>query len=121
MIRGVRGATTVTENTESQILQNTKKLVEDMAAKNNIQPEIISHVFISVTSDLNAGFPAKALRQIAGWSYVPVMCMSEIDVPGSLSHCIRVMMIINTSYGQEEIQHVFHKDATVLRPDLIQK
>lgn len=121
MTRGVRGATTVTENSKSQIQKCTKYLVEDMVAKNNIHPTIISHVFISVTKDLNAGFPAKSLRQIPGWTYVPVMCMTEIDVPDSLPRCIRVMMIINTNCNQEEIQHVYHREATVLRPDLIQK
>src|SRR5699024_355465 len=68
MIRGVRGATTVTENTETQILTNTKVLVEDMVAKNNITPDTISHVFISVTKEINAAFPAKSLRQIPNWT-----------------------------------------------------
>src|SRR5699024_3675322 len=121
MIRGVRGATTVTENTETQILTNTKALVEDMAAKNNIIAETISHVFISVTKEINAAFPAKSLRQIPNWTYVPVMCMTEIDVPNSLSHCIRIMMVVNITTEQDKIQHVFHNEAIKLRPDLIQK
>jgi len=121
MIRGVRGATTVTENTETQILTNTKALVEDMVAKNNITADTISHVFISVTKEINATFPAKSLRQIPNWTYVPVMCMTEIDVPNSLSHCIRVMMAVNTTTEQDKIQHVFHNEAIKLRPDLIQK
>src|SRR5699024_11637399 len=78
-IRGVRGATTVTENTETQILTNTKVLVEDMVAKNNITPDTISHVFISVTKEINAAFPAKSLRQIPNWNYVYVMCMTAIE------------------------------------------
>src|SRR5699024_4212294 len=121
MMRGIRGATTVTENNETQILINTKTLVEEMVSKNNVIVETISHVFISVTEDLNATFPAKSLRQIPGWTYVPVMCMKEIDVPNSLSRCIRVMMVVNTKIEQDSIQHVFHNDATQLRPDLIQK
>ena len=121
MIRGIRGATTVTENTETQILTNTKALVEDMVAKNNITAETISHVFISVTKEINAAFPAKSLRQIPDWTYVPVMCMTEIDVPNSLSHCIRVMMAVNTTTKQDKIQHVFHNKAIKLRLDLIQK
>src|SRR5690625_3586757 len=96
MTRGVRGATTVTENNAEQILKNTKLLIKEMVRKNNITPESVSHVFISVTKDLNATFPAKSLRELAGWKYVPVMCMTEIDVPGSLAKCIRVMMVIAT-------------------------
>src|SRR5699024_4776212 len=121
MIRGVRGATTVTENTETQILTNTKALVEDMVAKNNITADTISHVFISVTKEINAAFPAKSLRQIPNWTYVPVIGMKEYDVPNSLSQCIRVMMAVNTTTEQEKIQHVVHNEAIKLRPDLIQK
>lgn len=92
-----------------------------MVRLNGIAPEQVSHVFISVTKDLNAGFPAKALRLIPGWTYVPVMCMAEIDVPGSLPKCIRIMMVVNTDKKQETIEHVFHHDAKQLRPDLIKK
>lgn len=119
MTRGVRGATTVTENNEEQILSHTKRLVEEMVHKNDIKPESVSHVFISVTNDINATFPAKSLRDIEGWTYVPVMCMTEIDVPGSLAKCIRVMMVITTEKEQHEIQHVFHHEAVQLRPDLL--
>ncbi|GGB33460.1 chorismate mutase [Virgibacillus dakarensis] len=121
MIRGVRGATTVQENDELEILENTKELIEEMINRNNIDAESISHVFISVTNDLNAAFPAKSLRQIPGFVYVPVMCMKEIDVPGSLARCIRVMMVTNTTIHQQNVQHVFHHEAKQLRPDLEQR
>ncbi|MBY7143492.1 chorismate mutase [Virgibacillus sp. NKC19-3] len=121
MTRGVRGATTVLKNEENQIIMNTKDLIEEMVAKNNIQPSDISHVFISVTQDLNAGFPSKALREFSGWTYVPVMCMREIDVPGSLQACIRIMMVVNTNKDQQDMQHIYHNQATQLRPDLLSK
>lgn len=119
MTRGVRGATTVSENDEKQIITNTRILIEEMVEKNNIVPSDISHVFISVTKDVNAGFPARALREIQGWTYVPVMCMAEIDVPGSLPKCIRIMMVTNTTADQTTINHIFHNDAVKLRPDLV--
>ncbi|MCT2537382.1 chorismate mutase [Aquibacillus koreensis] len=118
MIRGVRGATTVESNEADEIVANTKILIEEMANANDIQAEDIASVMISVTSDLNATFPAKALRLIEGWKYVPVMCMKEIEVPGSLALCIRIMMTVNTSISQVNIQHVYHHKATQLRPDL---
>lgn len=121
MIRGIRGATTVTENEEEQIITATKKVIEEMVSKNNIQAQDISHVLISVTDDINAGFPARALRQFNGWTFVPVMCMKEIDVPGSLDLCIRVMMVAETNREQQDIHHVYHNEATKLRPDLIKK
>lgn len=103
MTRGVRGATTVENNEANEIIEHTRALVQEMAEKNNIQAEDVSHAFISVTKDVNAAFPAKALRDIEGWKYVPVMCMQEIDVPGSLPKCIRIMMIVNTDKQQKRL------------------
>ena len=119
MTRGVRGATTVAHNEAEEILENTRLLVEEMIKTNSITPENVSHVFISVTSDINAGFPARAVREIPDWSLVPVMCMKEIEVPNSLEKCIRIMMVIRTDKTQDEINHVFLNDAIQLRPDLI--
>jgi chorismate mutase len=121
MIRGIRGATTVTENEEQQIITATKNLIEEIVDENNIRVETISHVLISVTDDINAGFPARALRQFNGWTFVPVMCMKEIDVPGSLKRCIRVMMVAETESEQSKIKHIYHNDAIKLRPDLFRK
>src|SRR5699024_9524448 len=97
MMRGIRGATTVNQNHAEVIVKETKIMIEEMAKVNQIEPEDIASVLISVTPDINATFPAKALRLIDGWKYVPVMCMPEINVPGSLSKCIRVMMTVNTT------------------------
>lgn len=119
MTRGVRGATTVARNEAESILKNTRLLVDEMIDQNNISPESVSHVFISVTNDINAGFPAKAVREIPGWSFVPVMCMKEIEVPNSLEKCIRIMMVVRTDKNQEEINHVFQNEAVQLRPDLV--
>lgn len=119
MTRGLRGATTVVHNESELIYTNTRLLVEEMIKKNSISPENVSHVFISVTNDLDAGFPARAIREISGWSLVPVMCMKEIEVPNSLKKCIRIMMVIRTNKGQDEMHHVFLNEAVQLRPDLV--
>ncbi len=67
-----------------------------MIKLNQIHPDSVASVFISTTEDINAAFPAKALRKFEGWTYVPVMCMQEIPVPNSLKMCIRIMMHVNT-------------------------
>jgi chorismate mutase len=118
MIRGVRGATTVTSNTEEAILLAAEELLAKIIEVNHIQPDSVASVFISTTDDINAAFPAKALRKFEGWTYVPVMCMREIPVPNSLKMCIRFMLHVNTSLTQEEINHVYLNEAIVLRPDL---
>lgn len=118
VIRGVRGAITVQENTETEIVAATEFLLRKMIEENTIEAKSVASILISVTEDITAAFPAKAMRLIEGWTFVPVMCMREIPVPSSLSKCIRVMMHVNTNRSQQNINHIYLKGATTLRPDL---
>jgi len=118
MVRGIRGATTVKNNTVDEVLSATEKLLQEMIESNNIEADQVAQALVSVTEDIDAAFPAAALRKIDGWQYVPVMCMTEIPVPNSLQKCIRVMMTVNTTVNQREIQHIYQEEAVVLRPDL---
>jgi chorismate mutase len=49
---------------------------------------------------------------------VPLLCNQEIPVPGRLPLVVRVMLQLNTSKAQDEIQHVYLGAAAALRPDL---
>lgn len=118
MNRGIRGATTVTRNDEQEIVQETLRLLEEMVRRNELQPEYISNIWITMTQDLDATFPAKAIRQLEGWDLVPLMCSVEIPVQGSLPRCIRFMVQVNTDKSQSEIKHVYLNEARRLRPDL---
>ncbi|MBB5172887.1 chorismate mutase [Texcoconibacillus texcoconensis] len=118
MQRGIRGATTVEVNQKGDILTASRILLQEMIERNHVEPEDISHVIFTVTNDLDAAFPASAIRDFEGFRHVPVMCSQEIPVPNSLSRCIRVMMVTNTEKNQDEIHHIYHREATSLRPDL---
>jgi chorismate mutase len=121
MIRGLRGAITVNENTEEEIISATERLLRQMIEENQIEPHDVASVFFSVTDEITAAFPAKALRLFEGWTYVPVMCMREIPVPTALKNCIRVMMHVNTDKAQDEMNHIYLEGAVQLRPDLLKK
>jgi chorismate mutase len=121
MIRGIRGAITVDANEEKEIVEATERLLQEMVKQNDITPERVASVFISATQDLTAQFPAKALRRLDGWTFVPVTCMQEMAVPGSLEKCIRIMMHVDTERSQNEISHIYLEKAKNLRPDLIDK
>ncbi len=121
MIRGVRGATTVPEDRNELVLAETARLALEMAKKNDISPSSIASVIISTTKDISSAFPAKAVRSLEGWTYVPVMCTHEMDVPGSLEKCIRLLMHVNTDKEQQDIVHIYLNDAVQLRPDLVNK
>jgi chorismate mutase len=116
--RGIRGATTVANNEENEILEATSQLLDEIVSYNEIQPEDISNIWITVTHDLDAAFPAKVIRQLDGWDMVPLMCGLEIPVAGSLPKCIRLLVQVNTHKSQREIKHVYLNGAQALRPDL---
>lgn len=118
MIRGIRGATTVESDTEMEVISAVEKLMAEIIQVNEVDPDMVASVFFSATEEIRSVFPAKALRKFQGWTYVPVTCMKEIPVSNSLPFCIRVMIHVNTTKSQKEIQHVYQAGATVLRPDL---
>jgi chorismate mutase len=120
-VRGVRGAAVAESDHPEAILETTRGLLEAILAANpSLQPEDLASILFTVTSDLTSAYPARAARQM-GWTEVPLMCALEIPVPGSLPHCIRVLLHWNTSLPQNQIQHVYLGAAASLRPDLIQK
>lgn len=116
-MRGIRGATTVMENTKDEISKATQELLQHMVQKNNIVLDSICAIFFTVTSDLNANFPATAAREL-GWVSIPFLCSTEIPVPGSLAKCIRILILLNTDQEQAEIHHIYLNNAQKLRPDL---
>lgn len=116
-IRGIRGATTSNANAPQAILEVTRALLVEMVRANQVEPDEVAAVFFTATTDLNAAYPAEAARQM-GWHAVPLLSFADIDVPGALPRCIRVLMLWNTPRTQEEIMHVYLRGAEALRPDL---
>jgi chorismate mutase len=115
--RGVRGATIADANTSEEILQATRQLLALMIRQNGIEPEDVASAIFTTTPDLDAEFPALAARQL-GWLDTALMCHHELDVPGSLRRCIRILLHWNTPKRADEIVHVYIKEAARLRPDL---
>ncbi len=114
LVRGIRGATTAGSNQAVEIHKATGELLEEIVKRNRVKPEMIAAIFFSATPDLNSAFPAKAARQM-GWTQVPLFCQVEIDVPEAIHRCIRVLILINTDLGQDEVEHVYLKDTKKLR------
>jgi chorismate mutase len=120
-VRGIRGATTVKLNDEKEILQATTELLLQIVAENQVIPEDICSVFVTTTQDLTATFPARAIREMNTWELVPLMCSLEIPVQPSLPLCIRLMVHINTTKTQKQMNHVYLNEAKALRPDIAAK
>jgi chorismate mutase len=112
--RGIRGAITVERNDRELILAAARELLSRMLEANRLDLDDVTCVFFTTTRDLNADFPAVAAREM-GWKTVPLMCGHEMDVPGALPMCLRVMMLCNTDKKADEMVHIYAGGAAELR------
>ncbi|HZY99631.1 MAG TPA: chorismate mutase [Candidatus Baltobacteraceae bacterium] len=119
-MRGIRGAITVDRDANQEMVAATKRLLSEMVARNGVELDDIASVLFSLTSDLRAGFPALGAREM-GWVHVPMLHFTEIDVPGALQRCIRVLVHVNTTRTQDQMEHVYLEKAAALRPDLAKR
>ena len=117
-VRGIRGATTVTENTKTAMAISVNELIDEIEAHNSFNPEDIVCVFFTVTTDLDAMFPAAAARKRPGWDHVPLIDIQQMKVQNSLERCIRILLQVNTLLPQSAIVHRYLRQAQALRPDL---
>jgi chorismate mutase len=114
--RGIRGAITVPANNKEAIETATKELLQKMVKVNDVNLDDVACILFTTTSDLNASFPAAAAREL-GWTRVPLLCGHEMNVPGSLPACLRVLVLFNTDKGNEEMVHVYLGGAVALRDE----
>ena len=113
-VRGVRGATTVTEDTREAILDATTELITEIVSANAIDKDDLASVQFTTTIDLVSEFPAVAARML-GWVHVPLLNSHEMAVPHGLPRCIRVLMMWNTDTAPQDVKHIYLQDAVNLR------
>ena len=118
-VRAIRGAVQVDANERADILEGTTELVSEVMTRNSLVPGDVISVVFTATPDLNAEFPALAARKI-GFHDVPLLCASEIDVPGALPRVVRLLMHVETGKPRAALQHVYLRGAGALRLDIAQ-
>ena len=119
VVRGIRGATTVSSDSPAEIHEATRELLTEILRMNDIQDfEELASIIFTTSPDLTSAFPAEAARVI-GMSQVPLLCASEIAKPGAMPLCVRVLMHWNTDKRQAEVVHVYLREAKKLRPDVV--
>jgi chorismate mutase len=106
----------VPENKKEAIGAATRKLLQKMIEINEVNINDVACILFTTTSDLNAAFPAAAAREL-GWTKVPLLCGHEMNVPGSLPSCLRVLVLFNTDKKNEEMVHVYLGGAVALRDE----
>jgi chorismate mutase len=112
---GIRGAITVPANDKESIIAATTKLLKEIAQANKIEPKDIAAIFFTTTADLTAEFPAAATRELGWPPNLALLCGHEINVPNDLARCLRILMLVNTEKGPEEITHVYLGEAAGLK------
>lgn len=116
-IVGLRGATTCAENSGAEIEARVQELFREMIARNGVADEDLVSVIVTTTDDLDAMYPAAAVRAL-GFDDVPLLGAREADVVGGLPRCVRILVHCYSDRARSEVQHVYLEDARSLRSDL---
>ena len=118
IVRAIRGATTVSENTVEDIEDAVTELLDILEDKNDLDISDIINVTFSVTKDIDAIFPAAIARRRPHWEAVPLLDVQHMAVQGSLERCIRIMLTLNVLASAPPVHHIYLRGAKELRPDL---
>ncbi len=112
----LRGATTAEQNSIESITAAVEELLSELICRNNLIPDQIISVTFSVTSDLDACFPASIARKQSGWEKVALLDCQQMFVKGDLSKCIRLLAWVSLPNDQTP-QNPYIGKAKNLRPD----
>ena len=112
----LRGATTSEHNSAESISLAVKELLSELVSRNNLIPDQIISVTFSVTSDLNACFPASIARKKSGWENIALLDCQQMYVKGDLSKCIRLLAYVSLP-NEQNPQNPYIGRAKSLRPD----
>lgn len=116
-VRAIRGATQVDRDAPADILAGTRELLTEVLERNEFaEADLISIVF-TLTPDLTSCFPAVAAREL-GLADVPLLCATEVDVPGALPRVVRLLAHVESDRPRSAVRHIYLRGATRLRPDL---
>ena len=116
-VRAIRGAIQVEHNDRDEILQGTAELVAAVMERNHVVADDLISIVFTATPDLTAEFPAYAARQM-GLTDVPLLCTTEIAVPGSMPRVLRLLAHVESDLPRADIRHAYLRGAAALRTDL---
>ena len=114
---GIRGATTVDQDSLEEVLDATQDLLARLQELNGFSPDDLASIVFTTSADIRSTFPARAARRL-GWTQVPMLCAQEIDAPEALARCVRVLIHWNADTTPAEVRHAYKKLIKVLHPDM---
>lgn len=118
-VRAVRGAIQVDADEPAVVYRGVRELLAEVLARNDLTTDDVISIFFTATTDLTSCFPAAGAREV-GFADVPLLCASEIAVPGSLPRTVRLLAHVESPRPRADIRHAFLGAAAALRDDLKQ-
>lgn len=118
-VRAVRGAIQIDADERDLVLKGTTELVTALLAANDFGTDDVISMLFTSTPDLTCEFPALAAREL-GLTDTPLLCASEIAVPGAMPRVVRILAHVETMRSKQEVQHVYLRGAANLRRDIAQ-
>ena len=112
----IRGATTAKDNSIKEIQSAVFELIEELIQRNNIILKNLLSITFSVTTDLDACFPASIARKYNGLDSVAFLDCQQMYVPNDVDFCIRLMAQVLLKPNQS-VNHPYLRGASKLRAD----
>lgn len=116
-VRAVRGAVQVAADEPAEIYRGVKEMLAAVLERNDLAIDDVISVFFTATADLTSCFPAAGAREV-GFTDVPLLCATEIPVPGAMPRTVRLLAHVESARPRSAIRHAFLGAAAALRDDL---
>ncbi|MBV4419494.1 chorismate mutase [Clostridium tyrobutyricum] len=117
----LRGATTIEDNSITDIKDASIELFSQIFKKNNIELQKIISIEISCTKDITKAYPGKFIREYFKLDKVAIMHFNEMEVEknlkGFIPLCIRCLLLVDEDIDKKEF--VYLNNAKKLRIDLL--
>jgi chorismate mutase len=109
-VRAIRGAIQVDADTRDDVLEGSAELVSAVLERNELTGDDVISILFTATPDLTSEFPAYAAR-LLGLTDVPLMCATEIAVPGAMPRVLRPLAHVDTAMARADLRHVYLRGA----------
>ena len=116
-VRALRGATTLDLDDADHLRERVHALLDELFARNDLTNDDVISILITATPDIHSEYPATVARSW-GLPDVPLIGAQEMDKPGGLPWCVRLLAHVHSERSKAEMRHVYLEGAKVLRNDL---
>lgn len=116
-VRALRGATTLDLDDADHLRERVHALLDELFARNELTNDDVISILITATPDIHSEYPATVARSW-GLADVPLIGAQEMDKPGGLPLCVRLMAHVHSERSKAEMRHVYLEGAKALRNDL---